>query len=237
MLSVSAAGNFEQASTNVRTVAAATDNLGVSIVEIARQADESSRIALEAVRQAKFTDGHINRLSHSANRIGDVVKLISSIAGQTNLLALNATIEAARAGDAGRGFAVVAQEVKTLAANTASATEEIGRQVAGMQEVTEESVQAIQGINGTIDRVAAIASLILAAVEEQQAATATIARNLKEATRGTSAVAGNIADVSRGATATDEASAAVLSSARSLSGESGKLKREVERFLETVREA
>jgi methyl-accepting chemotaxis protein len=237
MLSVSAAGNFEQASTNVRTVAAATDNLGASIVEIARQAEESSRIALDAVQQAKFTDGHISRLSQSANRIGDVVKLISSIASQTNLLALNATIEAARAGPAGRGFAVVAQEVKTLAANTAAATEEIARQVADMQGATEQSVQAIHGINGTIDRIAAIASMILAAVEEQQTATATIARNLKEATRGTGAVAGSIADVSRSATATDQASAAVLSSARSLSGESAKLKREVECFLATVREA
>jgi methyl-accepting chemotaxis protein len=237
MLSVSAAGNFEQASTNVRTVAAATDNLGASIVEIARQAEESSRIAIAAVQQAKFTDGHIGRLSRSANRIGDVVKLISSIAGQTNLLALNATIEAARAGHAGRGFAVVAQEVKALAANTAAATEEIARQVAGMQAVTEKSVQAIHGINSTIDRIAEIASMILAAVEEQQAATTTIARNLKEATRGTSAVAGSIADVSRGATATDHASAAVLASARSLSGESARLKQEVERFLETVQAA
>lgn len=237
LLSVSAAGNFDQASTSVQTVAAATDNLGASIIEIARQAEESSRIALDAVQQAKFTDGHISRLSQSANRIGDVVRLISSIAGQTNLLALNATIEAARAGPAGRGFAVVAQEVKTLAANTAAATEEIARQIAGMQAATEESVQAIQGINGTIDRIAAIASIILAAVEEQQTATATIARNLKDATRGTNAVAGSIADVSRGATATDHASAAVLSSARSLSGESARLKNEVELFLATVRAA
>jgi methyl-accepting chemotaxis protein len=237
MLSVSAAGNFDQASANVRMVAAATDNLSASIVEIARQAEESSRIALDAVQQAKFTDGHIGRLAQSASRIGDVVKLISSIASKTNLLALNAAIEAARAGDAGRGFAVVAQEVKLLASNTAAATEEIAGQVAGMQAATEESVQAIHGINGTIDRIAEIASIILAAVEEQHTATATIARNLKEATRGTSAVAGSIADVSRGATATGQASDAVLSSARSLSGESAKLKREVERFLETVREA
>lgn len=236
-LSVSAAGNFEQASANVRQVAAATDDLGISIMEIARQAHESSRIASAAVQEAKFTDGRIGRLSQSATRIGDVVKLISSIASQTNLLALNATIEAARAGDAGRGFAVVAQEVKTLAANTSAATEEIARQVAGMQAATEESVQAIQSINGTIDRIAEIASMSLAAVEQQQAATATMACNLKEAMHGTAAVADGIADVSRGATATDEASAAVLDSARSLSGESAKLKREVERFLQTVRAA
>jgi methyl-accepting chemotaxis protein len=237
MLSVAAAGNFDQASANVRTVATATDNLGTSITEIAGRAEESSRIAATAVEQAKFADGHIDRLSQSATRIGDVVKLISSIASQTNLLALNATIEAARAGHAGRGFAVVAQEVKTLAANTAAATEEIARQVTGMQKATAESVMAIRDINATIDRIAEIASIILAAVEAQQTATATIARNLKEATHGTNAVADGIANASRGAVATDQAADAVLSSARVLTGESAKLKREVERFLTTVRAA
>lgn len=237
MLSLAAAGNFDQASANVRTVATETDNLGTSIAEIAGRAEESSRIAATAVEQAKLADGHIGRLSQSANRIGDVVKMISSIASQTNLLALNATIEAARAGDAGRGFAVVAQEVKSLAANTAAATEEIARQIAGMQKATGESVLAIRDINATIDRIAEIASIILAAVEAQQTATATIACNLKEATHGTNAVAGGIADASRGAAATDQASDAVLSSARVLAGESAKLKREVERFLTTVRAA
>jgi methyl-accepting chemotaxis protein len=221
----------------VRVVAATTDNLDSSIVEIARQAHESSRIAAAAVQQAKATDAHIAKLAASADRIGDVVKLISAIASQTNMLALNATIEAARAGNAGRGFAVVAQEVKALAARTAAATDEIGQQIAGMQTVTKESVGAIRQINSTIDRVADVASIILAAVEEQQVATASIARNLQQATQGANAVSDSIADVSRGATATDTASASVLASARSLAGESARLKREVEKFLSTVRAA
>jgi methyl-accepting chemotaxis protein len=236
-LSVTAAASFDQASSNVRVVAATTDNLDSSIVEIARQAHESSRIAAAAVQQAKATDAHIARLAASADRIGDVVKLISAIASQTNMLALNATIEAARAGNAGRGFAVVAQEVKALAARTAAATDEIGQQITGMQTMTKESVDAIREINSTIDRVADVASIILAAVEEQQVATASIARNLQQATQGASAVSDSIADVSRGAAATDTASASVLASARSLAGESARLKREVEKFLDTVRAA
>ncbi len=236
-LSVTAAASFDQTSSNVRVVAATTDNLDSSIVEIARQAHESSRIAAAAVQQAKATDAHIARLAASADRIGDVVKLISAIASQTNMLALNATIEAARAGNAGRGFAVVAQEVKALAARTAAATDEIGQQIAGMQTMTKESVDAIRQINSTIDRVADVASIILAAVEEQQVATASIARNLQQATQGASAVSDSIADVSRGAAATDTASASVLASARALAGESARLKREVEKFLSTVRAA
>lgn len=237
MLSVSASSNFEQASANVQSVASTTDDLGLSITQIARQAQESSIIATEAVQQAQITDSCINRLSHSADCIGDVVKMISSIAKQTNMLALNATIEAARAGSAGRGFAVVAQEVKTLAANTATATDEIGRQIAEMQAVTDESVHAIKAINSTIGRIAGTSRAILDSVERQQIATEEIARNLQQATQGTHAVASSIGEVSRGATATDSASAAVLASARSLSSESTKLKTEVERFLATVRAA
>ena len=236
-LSVSVSANFEQASANVQSVAATTDDLGLSIMQIARQAQESSSIASEAVQQAQITDACINRLSQSADCIGDVVKLISSIAKQTNLLALNATIEAARAGDAGRGFAVVAQEVKSLAANTAAATDEIGQQIADMQNVTQESVHAIKAINSTIGRIADISAAIFNAVERQQIATEAIARNLQQATDGTNAVAHSITDVSRGATATDSASAAVLASARSLASESAKLKMDVERFLTTVRAA
>ena len=213
------------------------ENLDSSIAEIARRAQESSQIATAAVQQAKTTNEQMTRLTSSADRIGDVVKLISAIASQTNMLALNATIEAARAGNAGRGFAVVAQEVKALAARTADATDEIRHQIAGIQSVTQESVDAIREINGTIDRVADIASIILAAVEEQQIATASIARNLQQATQGTIAVSSSFADVSDGATATDTASAAVLASARSMAGESAKLKREVEKFLSTVRAA
>src|SRR5205085_3448299 len=132
---------------------------------------ESSRIAGDAVKQARETDARINELSQAAGRIGDVVKLITAIAEQTNLLALNATIEAARAGEAGRGFAVVASEVKQLASQTAKATEEIGSQIAGMQAATRESVGAIKEISTTIGRISEIASTIAAAVEEQGAAT------------------------------------------------------------------
>lgn len=236
-LSASVAETFQQAAANVHTVASTTEQLGASIGQIARQAEESSRIASEAVQQAHITDACILRLSHAAERIGDVVRVISSIAGQTNMLALNATIEAARAGDAGRGFSVVAQEVKMLAASTARATEEIGEQISGMQQATRESVLAIEEISNTIGRVAEIASAILAAVEEQSMATQDITRNVQQATQGTRQVAASITDVSRGASATESASAAVLASVQALSGESARLKREVENFLATVRAA
>ena len=143
----------EEASSNVRSVAAATDEMTASIAEISRQVQESNRIAGEAVSQAEATDARINELSNAALRIGDVVNLITTIAEQTNLLALNATIEAARAGDSGRGFAVVAQEVKALASQTASATNEISSQIAGMQLATQESVGAIKQIGTTISRI------------------------------------------------------------------------------------
>ncbi len=227
----------EEASANVQSVASATEEMSSSIDEIGRQVHESSTIATEAVKQAEKTDARIGELSRAASRIGDVVKLITAIAEQTNLLALNATIEAARAGEAGRGFAVVAAEVKTLANQTAKATDEIGAQIAGMQAATEESVAAIKEIGATITRVSQIAATIAAAVEEQGAATLEIARNVQEAAKGTSQVAANIADVNRGAGETGSASSRVLVSARSLSSESTLLKAEVEKFLATVRAA
>ncbi len=236
-LSAVVASASEQASANVKSVAASTDEMASSVNEIGRQVQESSTIAHEAVSQAQKTDARIGELSHAASRIGDVVKLITAIAEQTNLLALNAPIEAARAGEAGRGFAVVAQEVKALAAQTAKATDEIGGQIAAMQNATRDSVTAIKEIGATIDRVAGIASTIAAAVEEQGAATQEIARNVQQTAQGTSQVAANIADVNRGASETGSASAQVLTSARSLAGEGAKLKREVDRFLATVRAA
>jgi methyl-accepting chemotaxis protein len=236
-LSTSVAAASEEASTNVQSVASASEELAGSVSEIARQVQESSRIAGEAVRQAQQTDGRIAELSQAAGRIGDVVKLITAIAEQTNLLALNATIEAARAGEAGRGFAVVAQEVKALAAQTAKATDEIGSQIAGMQTATQESVAAIKVIGGTIDRISEIASAIAAAVEEQGAATKEISRNVHQAAQGTTEVAKNITDVNRGAGETGSASSQVLASAQSLSGESNRLKTEVDTFLATVRAA
>ena len=227
----------EEASTNVQSVASATEEMTSSVTEISRQVQESSRIAGEAVAQAKKTDSRINALSQAAGRIGDVVKLITAIAEQTNLLALNATIEAARAGEAGRGFAVVASEVKALAAQTAKATEEIGSQIGAMQAATGESVAAIKEIGGTIGRISEIASTIAAAVEEQGAATSEIARNVERAAHGTAEVAVKITDVNRGAGETGSASAQVLASAKSLSRDSNHLMSEVEQFLAAVRAA
>jgi methyl-accepting chemotaxis protein len=236
-LSTTVAGAAEEASSNVQSVAAATEELTSSVQEIGRQVHEASRIATEAVQQARQTDGRINELSQAAGRIGDVVKLISAVAEQTNLLALNATIEAARAGEAGRGFAVVAQEVKALAAQTAKATEEIGTQIDGMQTATQASVAAIKGIGATIARISEISTVIASAVEEQGSATREISRNVQQAAVGTTQVASNIVDVNRGAGETGSASAQVLSSAQALSSDGSKLKVEVARFLETVRAA
>jgi methyl-accepting chemotaxis protein len=227
----------EETSTNVQSVASATEEMAGSINEIGRQVADSNRIANEAVDQAEKTDARIAELSLAASRIGDVTKLITTIAEQTNLLALNATIEAARAGDAGRGFAVVAQEVKALAAQTAKATSEISTQIAGMQAATQDSVLAIKEISGTIGKVSEIAAAIAAAIEEQGAATQEIARNVQQAAIGSTQVATSIADVNRGAGDTGSASSQVLSSAQLLSNENKRLKAEVVKFLATVRAA
>ena len=231
------AGASEEASANVHSVASATEQMSSSVSEISRQVQASAKIASEAVQQAKATNAQVSELSKAADRIGDVVELINTIAGQTNLLALNATIEAARAGDAGRGFAVVASEVKALAEQTAKATDEISQQVSGIQGATRESVQAIQTIGNTIERISAIASTIAAAVEQQGAATREISRNVQHAADGTSQVSANILDVKRGAGEIGQASLNVLSAARSLSGESSHLKADVETFLGSVRSA
>jgi methyl-accepting chemotaxis protein len=236
-LSGAVAAASEQASSNVQSVASASEELASSVSEIGRQVQESSRIAAQAVMQAEKTDARIGELSQAGRRIGDVVKLITAIAEQTNLLALNATIEAARAGEAGRGFAVVASEVKALATQTGKATEEIGTQIARMQDATQESVAAIQEIGTTIGRVSEITSGIAAAVEEQGAATQEIARNVQQAAKGTAEVASNITIVNRGAGETGSASAQVLSSARSLLSDSNHLRLEVDKFLATVRAA
>jgi methyl-accepting chemotaxis protein len=226
-----------EASGNIRSVAAAIEQMTSSVGEIGRQVLESSSIAQSAVEHAKTTDARIAALSQAAGRIGDVVKLITGIAEQTNLLALNATIEAARAGDAGRGFAVVAQEVKALAAQTAKATEEIDVQISGMQSATLESVEAIKQIGTVILRISEVSGMIAAAVEEQSAATREIARNVQMASSGAAQVGGAIADVHQGAADTGSASGQVLSSAQSLSGQASQLKLEVDNFLASIRAA
>jgi methyl-accepting chemotaxis protein len=236
-LATSVASASEEASTNVQSVASAAEEMASSVNEISRQVQESARIAHEAVEQAQHTNDRVGELSKAAARIGDVVELINTIAGQTNLLALNATIEAARAGEAGRGFAVVASEVKALAEQTAKATGEISQQISGIQAATDHSVVAIKEIGQTIGRMSEIASTIASAVEEQGAATQEISRNVQQAAVGTQQVSANIADVQRGASETGGASSQVLSAARSLSGESERLRLEVGKFLNSVRAA
>jgi methyl-accepting chemotaxis protein len=236
-LSTTVASASEEASTNVQSVASATEELSSSVNEISRQVQESARMASDAVGQARGTTERVSELSKAATRIGDVVELINTIAGQTNLLALNATIEAARAGEAGRGFAVVASEVKALAEQTAKATGEIGTQINGIQAATQDSVNAIKEISGTIEKLTEIASTIAAAVEEQGAATQEISRNVQQAAQGTQQVSSNITDVQRGAAETGSASSQVLSAAQTLSGDSGRLKTEVSKFLTNVRAA
>ncbi|GIK81958.1 MAG: globin-coupled sensor protein [Pseudorhodoplanes sp.] len=224
-----------EASSNIQSVAVATEELNSSIAEIGARIHESNRITNDAVAQAKRTDELIGDLSKAAQKIGDVIKLITDIAGQTNLLALNATIEAARAGEAGRGFAVVASEVKALASQTARATGEISEQISNMQAATQESVSAINEIGATIQRIFETSTAIAAAVEEQASATQEIARNVQHTADGTSRVSANIDGVNSQAAEIGSASTHVLGSANSLATESDRLKGEVGKFLKTVR--
>src|ERR1700681_912952 len=226
-----------QASEHVRSAATASNELSQSIVEISRRVQDSNSVAAEAVKQANATDQRMAELSAAGDRIGDVVKLITSIAEQTNLLALNATIEAARAGDAGRGFAVVAQEVKTLAGQTAKATEEISSHIVNMQRATGESVDAIKAIGLTIERISEITTSISSAVEQQGTATQSIAAGVQAAAGGTLDVADNIERVANNAHETGTTSGLMLKSAQELSDVSTHLKDEVEKFLDSVHAA
>ncbi|HWE74717.1 MAG TPA: HAMP domain-containing methyl-accepting chemotaxis protein [Stellaceae bacterium] len=235
--SMAVAAASEQASTNVQTVASAAEELSSSISEISRQVAESTRITAQAVQETEKTNSQIHGLADAAQRIGDVVKLINDIAGQTNLLALNATIEAVRAGEAGKGFAVVASEVKSLANQTAKATEEIGAKIAEMQSATTHSVQAVQGIGQTIARINEIATTIASAVEEQGAATQEIARNVQQASAGTAEVSTNIVGVTKAANDTGAASTQVLGAAGELSKQSEMLRSQVDTFLSKIRAA
>jgi methyl-accepting chemotaxis protein len=236
-MSGQSANDSRKASEHVRSAAAASNELSQSIVEISRRVQESNGVAADAVKQANATDQRMAELSAAGARIGDVVKLITSIAEQTNLLALNATIEAARAGEAGRGFAVVAQEVKTLAGQTAKATDEISAHIVNMQRATGESVGAIKAIGQTIERISEITTSISSAVEEQGTATQSIAQGVAAAATGTLEVADNIERVAIGAGETGATSEEMLKSAQALAEVSSHLKDEVEKFLDSVRAA
>ena len=227
----------QSSSDNVGTVAAAAEELSSSVAEISRQVLRSSEIASKAVGDAERTNATVGALSTGAEKIGEVVKLIHSIAAQTNLLALNATIEAARAGESGRGFAVVASEVKALANQTAKATEEISAQVAAMQASTSEAVASIGGITETIAQMSEITVSISSAVEQQGGATREIARNIQSVAAGSSEISAHIGGVSTAAAATGEAASEVLSNARELDNQSGMLRSAVDEFLVKVRAA
>ncbi len=197
----------------------------------------AAAVSDRAVADATRTDTIVRALADGAQKIGDVVGLISSIAGQTNLLALNATIEAARAGDAGKGFAVVASEVKSLATQTAKATEDIASQITQIQSTTKEAVTAIQGIALTIGEVSTIATAIAAAVEEQGAATAEIARNVQQTAGSAQAVTSNISGVSSAANSTGAAAGEVLNAAGDVSRQAATLSRAVDHFISGVKAA
>jgi len=235
--STTVAAASEQATQNVQTVASATEELTASIREISQQVTQAGAMIKNSVQQTARSNEQVQGLTAAAEKIGDVVRIISGIAGQTNLLALNATIEAARAGDAGKGFAVVASEVKALANQTAKATEEIAAQIKAIQETTQISARSIQGITETIGKVSETTTAIASAVEEQGAATQEISRNVTQAAQGTQEVSGNIVGVSQAAQQTGTAAVQVLASAGELSQNGEALKAQVAAFLQEVRAA
>ncbi|WP_316231493.1 HAMP domain-containing methyl-accepting chemotaxis protein [Bradyrhizobium sp. SZCCHNR1051] len=227
----------EETSVNVQTVSAGTEQLSSSIAEISRQVVTSAQIAKKAVEEAGATDSTMQGLADNASRVSVVVDLIQAIASQTNLLALNATIEAARAGEAGRGFAVVAQEVKSLASQTAKATDEIRTQIAGMQQVASSAVSAIRNIGETIAEIDNVTTAIAAAVEQQGTATHEIARNIQQAASGTTEVSNNITGVSSASAQAGTSANEVLSASEALRREADTLRAEVDSFLTNIRAA
>ncbi len=227
----------ESASGNVQSVASAAEELSASIQEIGQQASQSSEIATRAASQADETNSKVAGLVESAQEVGQVVSLIQDIAEQTNLLALNATIEAARAGDAGKGFAVVASEVKGLASQTAKATEQIAKQIAGIQTATTDSAEAIEAIGTTIREIHEIATSVASAVEEQGVVTQGIAQNVQETSDGTHRVASSIDEVKQAASQTGLSATNVSKSADALSQQAETLRAEVDQFIQSVRAA
>jgi len=230
------ASSAQEATGNVETVAAATEQLSTSNAEINRQMAESTRISSEASSRAQETNELVHSLSQSADRIGEVIALITDIAEQTNLLALNATIEAARAGDAGKGFAVVAAEVKNLANQTEKATEEISGQISGIQKATGESVNAIGDIGRIIENINEIATTISAAVEEQGAATDEITRNVRGAADRTRSVSASITEVANETSKTGELSGQVLATAQDASQKVENLRSRINGILDDLRQ-
>jgi methyl-accepting chemotaxis protein len=227
----------QQASSNVQTVAVATEELSASVNEISRQVAQSTAITRRAVDEAAGTNETVGGLADAARRIGEIVDMINGIAAQTNLLALNATIEAARAGDAGKGFAVVASEVKSLAQQTTTATEQISSKIVEMQTATDKVVAAIGGIGSTIDEVNQIAAAIASGIEQQGSATQEIARNVQAAADGAHEVSDAIESIAQATATTGGAAGRVSEAARQLSDQSETLRREIDRFLETVKAA
>jgi methyl-accepting chemotaxis protein len=235
--SLAVASAADQATANVQTVAAAAEELSASIVEIGRQVAHASSVSKKAAEEGEKTNSTVAGLAEGAQKIGEVVALINGIASQTNLLALNATIEAARAGDAGKGFAVVASEVKSLASQTAKATDEIRAQIAAIQAETASAVATIQSISQTILEVNQISTSIATAVEQQAAATQEITRNVQQAAGGTQQVSSNINGVSAAVEQSGSTAGDVRSAADHLADQARALREEVDQFLATVRAA
>ncbi|MBY0360525.1 MAG: HAMP domain-containing protein [Phreatobacter sp.] len=232
-----ASGASRQASANVQSVAAASEELSASINEIANQIGQTNAVVERASAEADGANQRVKALAEAAGRIGEVLNLIRAIAEQTNLLALNATIEAARAGEAGRGFAVVASEVKSLAGQTAKATEEIAAQINAVQQETTTAVGSIEAIAQTMTEVASYASAVAAAIEQQRSATGEISQNVQAAATGTARVVDNITAVTTASSETNSSASQVLAAARSLSEQATTLSRSVETFLSEVKAA
>jgi methyl-accepting chemotaxis protein len=236
-LAAEVTGAAEQTSSNMQAGAAATEELAASVREIGEQASRSADVARKAVDSAERTKVTVTSLAEQANAIGQVVDLISQIAGQTNLLALNATIEAARAGEAGRGFAVVASEVKTLAGQTAKATTEIGTRIAAIQDATQRSADEIQDIARVIDEVSTIATAIAAAVEEQTAVTTEIAQNVQQTASNSQSVVRNLGALGGSTTSAAAAAGQVATARATLDTQLARLKDEIDAFLAAAQAA